>query len=344
VRTGRTTVAVVGVALAALLVGALPVLAQESEEFLQLGSDIPLEGYTRTDGTIVLSDEAFCRHLLGGLWGGDRLTYVDLIDRTKKQKKARRAAFAASSDEETVARCAGIIGAFRADPPEDDALAAWARRAPVVPEALAGLLPADFVARPLARPGEVGDAARTAGFGDTVSAPFEMSTETWLAEVDAGGCSEWTGSLRNARDAGDLVELTGIREYLYNVDPGHYYWEVSASDCDWSVDLVPIELGPDPDATPVPRVPVPQLFGDEWSTVGSQGNPEYLTATLARQTLLEAGLMVGECTEQASGHVREGRVWGQDPQPGTLVELGSPVDIFIVSDCDVVAGDRVILE
>ena len=344
-RTGKVATLVTGVTMLALVAGALPALAQDREQFPQPGSELPLDGYTRTDGTIVLSDEAFCRYLLGSLWSDDELTFADLIDKSKKQKAARGAAFAPGSDADTLARCADIIGAFRTDPPEDDTVAAWARRSPVVPEALATLLPDDFEARPLAQPDEVGAAARTSGFGDTVSAPFEMDSATWLAEVDAVGCSEWTGTLRNARDASDNIELTGIREYLYNVDPGHYYWEVSAPACDWSIDLVPVGLGPDPDA--ISRVPVPQLFGDGW--VQGEANESYLTATQARQALLDAGLVVGTCTEgplfvAGQGNIGAGRVWGQDPVPGTLLELGSPVDVFIVSDCDIVRGDRVLLE
>ena len=199
-RTRRATALAVAITLAALIAGAMPLAAQEREEFPQPGSELPLDGYTRTDGTIVLRDEAFCRFLLGSLWSGDELTFASLIDRTKKQKTARAAAFEPGSDEETLARCTDIIGAFRNEPPADDTLAAWARRSPVVPEALAGLLPDDLVVRPLAQPDEVGAAARTSGFGDTVSAPFEMASEAWLAEVDAVGCSEWTGTLRDARD------------------------------------------------------------------------------------------------------------------------------------------------
>ena len=95
---------------------------------------------------------------------------------------------------------------------------------------------------------------------------------------------------------------------------------------------------------PPPRVPVPKLFGEKWSGVYGQTNPEYLTATQARQAILDAGLTVGECVEGASGPVGKGRVWGQEPKPGTLLDPGSPVDVSIVSDCDVVQGDRVILE
>ena len=346
-RTGKAAALVAGITLLAFMATTMPAMAQQREEFPQPGSEQPLDGYTRTDGTIVLADEAFCRYLLGSLWSGDELTFADLIDESKKQKAARAAAFEPGADADTLARCADIIGAFRVEPPPDDTLAAWARRSPVVPEALASLLPDDFEARPLAQPDEVGAAARTSGFGDTVSPPFEMAAETWLAEVDAVGCSEWTGTLRNARDAADAIELSGIREYLYDVDPGHYYWEVSAPACDWSIDLVPVELGPDPDATAVPRVPVPKLFGEGWNR--RLLNQEYLTAAQARQALLDAGLTVGECVEAPSDvegedPVAAGRVWGQDPAPGTLLELGAAVDVFIVSDCDIVLGDRVPVE
>lgn len=341
---GRKSTAVVALAAAtALLMGTLPTLAQD-EEFPLPGSETPLEGYTRTDGTIVLSDRAFCRHLLGSLWGDDALTYVELINGSKKEKPARQAAFEPGSDEDTLARCADIIAAFRTDPPEDDAVAAWARRSPVVPESLASLLPDDFEARPLAQPEEVGPAARTTGYGDTVSAPFEMESETWLAEVDAVGCSEWSASLNDARDPSRIVALTGIREYLYNVDPGHYYWKVSAPDCDWSIDLVPIELGPDPDATPVPLVPVPLLHGESWDRRLGADNSAFLTAAQAREALLAAGLTAGDCVEEERRGVPAGRVWGQEPRAGTLVELGSAVDVYAVSDCDIVLGDRVAIE
>jgi len=345
VRTGKAAALVAGITLLAFIATTMPAMAQQREEFPQPGSEQPLDGYTRSDGTIVLADESFCRFLLGSLWSDDELTFADLIDGSRKQKAARGAAFEPAADADTLARCADILGAFRVEPPQDDTLAAWARRSPVVPEALASLLPDDLEARPLAQPDEVGAAARTSGFGDTVSPPFEMAAETWLAEVDAVGCSEWMGTLRNARDAADAIELGGIREYLYNVDPGYYYWEVSAPACDWSVDLVPVELGPDPDV--ISRVPVPKLFGEGW--VPGEANASYLTAAQARQALLDVGLVVGTCTEGASfvagqGYIDPGRVWGQEPAPGTLLEEGSPVDVFIVSDCDIVRGDRVLLE
>jgi hypothetical protein len=347
VRKGKVVSVVVGVVLGALIVSSLPVVAQEAESFPGPDPEAPLSGYTRTDSTVVLSDESFCRLLLGSIWEDQRLTDVTLLDKTKKQKKARRSAFTPGSDEVTLSSCADVLRAYRTTPPEDDNLVAWARRAPVVPEALAALLPDDFEARPLARPEEVGAAARTSGFGDVVSAPFEMAAETWLAEVDALACDNWSGSLVNARDTSDVTELRGMREHLYGIVPGHYYWDVAASGCDWSVDLVPIELGADPNATPVPKVPAPALAGSGWNQ--GRANESYLTATQARQALLDAGLIVGQCFEEArevegQGQIDGGRVWGQEPIVGTLLEIGSAVDVYATGDCDVIRGERIIPE
>jgi hypothetical protein len=292
----------------------------------------------------VLSDEAFCSFLLGSLFGDDKLTFKRLIDRTKQQKPAKAAAFLPGSDEDTVGRCAQIVGAYRSDPTELDGLVPWALRSPVLPQALAGLLPPDFVADPPAIAAPVLEAARTSGFGSVVSGPFEVPGETWLVEVDASACESWTGLLRDARDAASVVEVADNREYLYNVTPGHYYWDVTASDCEWRVDLAPVQIGPDPDATPTPRIPVPKLYGQNWSRSDMNKNGAYLTAPAARQAILDAGLTVGECIEQGTEFVRANRVWSQDPLPGTLLEPGSPVAVYIGTDCDIVLGDRILLE
>ena len=302
-RIRKAAAAMAVIVAGALVAGALPVSAQDPEEFPQPGSDLPLGGYTRTDGTIVLTDEAFCRFLLGSLWGDDALTYAGLIDKSKKQKRARAAAFEPGEDADTLARCTDIISAFRSEAPEDDDIAAWARRSPVVPESLAGLLPDDFVAKPLAQPEEIGDAARTSGFGDQVSPPFEMIGQTWLAEVDALDCDDWTGSLVNARDGTDVTGVTGIREYLYDVDPGHYYWEVTAPACDWSVDLVPVELGPEPTPTPLPRATVPEL--------------NFVAAAEAREAVRAADLVPGACNLEGNAAQTFDRVLRQEPAAGS---------------------------
>ena len=339
-RTGKLSSIVVVLATAALILTVVPALAQESEEF-PAADGTPLSGYTRSDGIIVLDDSSFCRHLLGSAFGDRRLTYVELLDRSKKQKKARAAAFQAGDDEAAVNACAAALAAFRA---EDAAavLPGWAQRAPVVPAALEPLLPEDFVAQPLAQAAEIGAAARTSGRGDLVSAPFSVTPGPWLAALDAVGCDEWSGALRDARDPERAFELADTREYLYELDGGFYYWDVTASDCEWSVDLVPVVLGPEPTPTPEPRAVVPALFGPKWNPYPDAENSDHLTAAEAREAVLAAGLTAGECHQEKAN--RQDRVWRQEPIAGTLVEYGSPVDIWVSRDCEVYLGDRVLLE
>lgn len=338
---------IAGLVVASLVLTSMGVVAQESEEFLGPDAQSPLAGYTRGDGTVVLTDESFCRYVLGFAVGYEPLTYVQLLDKTKKQKKARKAAFRAV-DDDAVARCVEILTASRTEAPDADTLAAWARTSAVVPESMAGLLPEDFTAQPLAQPDEIGAAARTSGFGDLVSAPFSVTPGPWLAELDAAACASWDGTLRDARDPDDAYPLEDSREYLYDLDGGHYYWDVTASDCDWSVDLVPVVLGPEPTATPAPdlRVPAPALHGTNWDRRSGQ----FLLAAEARQTLLDAGLTVGECVEEeqwfegAKDPVSADRVWYQEPVPGTLVQPGSAIDVWMTSGCDIVRGDRIVAE
>lgn len=329
----------VAVSLAATAVG---VAAQENEEFLGPDTEAPLAGYTRSDGTVVLTDESFCRYVLGVAVGDEPLTYVRLLDKTKKQKKARKAAFSAA-DEAAVDRCVEVLNASRTEAPEGDTLAAWARTSAIVPESMAGLLPEDFAAQPLARPDEVGSAARTSGFGDLVSAPFTITPGPWLAAVDASACGKWAGTLRDAREPDRSIPLQGGREYLYDLDGGHYYWDVSASDCEWSVDLTPVVLGPDPTPTPAPQAVVPRLFGPDWNRYPDAENPEHLTAQQAREAVLVAGLVPGRCNLDGSAN-HGNRVWQQQPVAGALVDFGTAVEIWVATDCDIYEGSRVALD
>ena len=333
---------VVALVATSLIGASLSAIAQESEEFLGPDADAPLSGYTRSDGTVVLTDESYCRYLLGTVVGDERLTYVGLLDKTKKQKKARKAAFSAT-DESSVARCVEVLTANRTEAPDDDTLAAWARAATVVPESMAGLLPEDFAAEPLAQPDEIGAAARTSGFGDLVSAPFTMTPGPWLAELDAADCASWEGSLRDARDPEEGIRLQDSREYLYDLEGGHYYWDVSASDCDWSVDLVPVVFEPDPTPTPEPQAIVPPLFTDRWAARAGETNPGHLTAAEAREAVLAAGLVTGVChLDNAARHAD--RVWKQEPVAGSLVDFGTAVDIWVAEGCDIYEGTRVLVE
>jgi beta-lactam-binding protein with PASTA domain len=88
---------------------------------------------------------------------------------------------------------------------------------------------------------------------------------------------------------------------------------------------------------------VPALFGPEWDRYPNAPNPDFLTAAQAREAVLAAGLVTGSCTLDDSGN-GSGRVWKQEPVAGSLVEYGTPVDVWVASDCDVYTGERVILE
>lgn len=341
-RTGKLASISVALLAAGLLLGAVPLAAQDEEQFPGSDPERPLAGYTRGDGTIVLEDESFCRFVLGTALGERRLTYVDLLDKSKKQKKARGAGFTADADEAVIGRCVEALSAFRADPADEVVLPGWAHRAPVVPETLAALLPDDFVARPLAQPDEVGPAARTSGEGSLVSAPFAVAPGPWLAELDAVDCATWEGQLRDAQDPARSFPLEGTRDYLYELEAGHYYWDVTASDCAWSVDLVPVVLGPDPTPTPEPQAIVPALFGPDWNRFPDAPNPDFLTPAQAREAVLAAGLTTGSCALEDGK--RQDRVWRQEPVAGALVEYGTPVDIWVARDCDLYTGDRVLVE
>jgi hypothetical protein len=340
VLTAKRVSLIAGLAALSLAATSIGAVAQGSEDFLGPDPEAPLAGYTRSDGTVVLTDESFCRYLLGTALGERELTYVDLIDRTKKQKKARSAAFVAGSDEAAVANCIDLLTASRTEAPEDDPLAAWARAAAVVPEAMARLLPEDFVAEPLAQPDAIGDAARTSGFGDLVSAPFSVTPGPWLAELDAAACERWDGTLRDARDPKVAHPIVDNREYLYDLAAGHYYWDVTASDCEWSVDLVPVQLGPEPTPTPEPRAIVPALRGPSWNRYPNAPNEDFLTPALAREAVFAAGLVPGVCHLDGSANTGN-RVWKQEPVAGTLVDFGTAVDIWVETDCDIYLGDRI---
>lgn len=340
-RASMTTrlVAILGLLL---LVTAVPAIAQDGEEpsaapgatSLERPSvGEPVEGVERTDGIVVLADEDFCSYVLGELWGRDKLTFRALIDGSRKQRKAKRASFRPYADAATLERCAGILDAFRQEAPEGDTLPAWARESPVVPTAVAALLPADLLSDPLAVPADIGDGARTTGFGDARTAPFVLWGGAYFIEVDADACDSWIGSIRSASDPSVEAAVIDATTYVYGVPTGNYFWDVEAADCDWSVDLVVFELPPDPTPTPVPKTEVPALRGPQWHP-GAE-NPDFLTPEQAGEVLRELGLTVNICQVVRDPRIEGGRIAAQDPPAGTLVEPGSSIRVHVTwpSDC-----------
>ena len=344
----RTSIATMAFTALFVLASAVPGLAQDAAEptaapptgaslaeFERPSVGASVGGSSRGDGTIVLQDADYCSYLLSEIWGERKLTFRGLIDRSVKQKKAKRAAFAPFSDEATLTRCAEILDAFRDEAPEGDTLPPWAREAPVVPAALEVLLPADVTADPLAEPAEIGDGARTIGFGDARTAPFILWGGAYFVEVADRACDSWSGAIRSTTDPTVVAASVDATTYVYGVPTGNYFWDVTAPGCDWSVDLVVFEIPPDPTPTPTPKAVVPALVGGAVNE--GTDNPDFLTLQAAAVELEEAGLKVNSCQIIRHRILPEGRVVTQVPSPGALVEPGSAIAVSVrwPADCTI---------
>ena len=321
----------IAVLLSLVAVGALAASTTAQppkEEFERPFLDEPVTGYERSDDIVVLDDESFCSHLLGLIWADRELTFLDLINKSRQQKPAKREAFAPVSDEATLAACVSGLNAFREEPSTGDGVADWAREHAVIPEALAAFLPVDVETDPLATPPPPGDGARTAGFGSRTSAPFTLWDGDYYIEPDTGTCGSWSGAIRRVDDSSELASVT-VATNVYDVAMAHYYWDVTTDDCDWTVDITAMAPLPDPTPTPLPMATVPRLVGSSpWDPTGPT-NPEWLTVEAALQAILDAGLVVGGCTEAFDLRVPPGYLLAQDPAPGTVVEFGSAVNVVM---------------
>jgi hypothetical protein len=206
----------------------------------------------------------------------------------------------------------------------------------VLPEALARFLPADATTA-LATPPAPTSGARTEGFGSRQSAPFTLFGGAYFIEPSTDGCDSWSGVIRRP-DAPDTVLATVDGPMnLYDVPLGTWFWDVTASDCDWSVDISPLEIV-EATPTPPPMIEVPRLVGSApWAP--QQDNPEYLTVEDARAALDAVGLPVGTCDIATLRVEAPRRVIQQDPAPGTLVDPGTPVNVVVrESGCDVLGA------
>jgi hypothetical protein len=320
-------------------VGATPAAAQEDQEELSLPAiDGTVQGHLRSDDIVVLDDESFCTYMLASLWGTDELTFSRLLDRTKRQKKARRAAFQPASDTDVLTRCVAVLNAYRDRSAIEDDLPSWARESAVLPAALARFLPTDATTA-LADPPPPTDGARTEGFGSRQSAPFTLFGGAYYIEPSTEGCASWTGAIRQADAPDNVLATVDGPLNLYDVELGTWFWDVTAPDCDWSVDISPLVIV---EATPTPRptATVPQLVGvDPWNPTDGSQNDDWLTVEAAKAALDAAGLVVGACTEAFEFPYSPGRVIGQEPAPGTVVELGSAVNVTVREPgCAVLTG------
>jgi hypothetical protein len=313
-----------------LIVGSSPITAQaEDEEALPLPAiEATVQGHLRSDDIMVLADESFCTYLLASLWGSDELTFTRLIDGSRAQKKALKEAFLPATDADVIGRCVAVLNAYRDQATAVVDLPPWALESPVLPETLARFLPTD-AATALADPPPPTDGARTEGFGSRQTAPFTLYGGNYYIEPSTAGCESWTGDIRQA-DAPDTI-LATVDEptSLYDVPLQTFFWDVTAPDCDWSVDISRFDiLAASP--TPLPRATVPQLVGvDAWNPADAAQNDDWLTAEAAKAALDAAGLVVGTCTEAFEFPYTAGRVIRQEPPPGTDVEIGTAVNLVV---------------
>jgi hypothetical protein len=329
---GRGIAAMVSSAAVVSLLAAIAFAASVAgqppeEEFERPFIDAPVTGYERSDDVVVLDDESFCSHLLGMIWADRELTFRDLINRSRGQRPAKRAAFAPVSDDATLASCVSALNAFREQASSGDRVADWAREHVVIPEAFAALLPADPATDPLAAPPPPGDGARIGGFGSRTSAPFALFAGDYYIEPDTGSCSSWFATIRRLDDRSELATVSEPTN-LYDVTLANYFWDVTADDCDWSIDITAVAPVPDPTPSPRPMATVPLLVERP-----GQFDPDDppLTTEEAREAILEAGLVVGTCAEEFAVAVPGGYVMSQDPVAGTVVELGSAVNVVLRS-------------
>ena len=157
---------------------------------------------------------------------------------------------------------------------------------------------------------------------------------------DTAACDAWSGSIIDTEDPSRVVVTVDGAADLYNVAEGTYYWDVTASDCDWSVDLVAVAPLPDPTPTARPMAEVPRLVGSgQWDPNQGAKNPDWLTVEAARAALDAAGLVTGSCEAVFRFPYAVRRVIEQDPPPGTIVEIGSSVNVVVSeSGCDVLTA------
>ena len=334
---GRAIAAVLSVFAVVAIAGSV-VAQPPEEEFDRPFLDEPVTGYERSDDIVVLDDRSFCSHLLGIDLGRTRAD-VPRPHQPHAPAEAGQARGVRAGLRRGDARCvrqrAQRVPRGAVDRRRGRRLGPRARRHP------GGLRGApaggrrDRPARHAASPGrwrahrglrEPRPARRSrCSTATTTSSPTRAPA--------ARGPPRSAASMTPPSSRPCPSPRTSTTSSSAN-----YFWDVTADDCDWSVDITAVAPIPDPTPTPRPMATVPQLAGPgPW--VAQQENPEYLTVEQAREALDAAGLRVGACEHVSLRVEAPRRVVGQDPAPGTQVPPGSEVNVVVREEgCDVLTA------
>jgi hypothetical protein len=82
-------------------------------------------------------------------------------------------------------------------------------------------------------------ASTTPRSGPWVSGRFRLEGGTYLALVAASACDAWDAMLMASDGTAVTPDPITSSDMLEGIEPGVYYWSVTASDCDWSLRTLP---------------------------------------------------------------------------------------------------------
>lgn len=214
-------------AMALLLVAAMgsAALAQDYDR------EVPLEGFPEEEtfsarmvgDYVIVANDDYCRMLMGETYGPTaRFMPEEMVGKAKKEQRQSLTRFAAPGDEYT-AYCGEVLIGLGST---------------ILPESLALLLESIGEVEPTAPSGE---GLTLEGSGPWVTNRFRLEGGNYLAMVAASACDSWDALLMDAGGTPVLDEPFTESYLLEDIEPGMYYWSVMASDCDWSLRILPEE-------------------------------------------------------------------------------------------------------
>ena len=159
--------------------------------------------------------------LIGATFGSTaRFVPEGMIGKAKKAQRESLARFAAPGDA-TTALCAEVLVGLGST---------------ILPESLSPLLELAGETEPAAPSGE---GLEIDGTGPWISGRFRLEGGTYLVLVAASACESWEAMLMDATANPVSSEAITESDLLEGIEPGIYYWNVTASDCDWSLRTLP---------------------------------------------------------------------------------------------------------